>query len=456
MDTSESRKERRRSRSRSRSRDAHKRSSSHSPSHKHRDRERGRDRERSVSGESRSRSKKERRDREKESDKHHKKKKRHRSRSRSDSKSPSRKRSKKEKKKEKKKGSSHELEKQLKAAKKLIQSGGDVTQLANVLDSEALAKLIEVEQKGGSSSSSKRKSKSSKRRPPSSDESTSSESGSDSDTSPSSPRFLSDGVTPRLTRSDYFAKSTEFRVWLGRFHGKHVDDIPTERSHKYFKRFVDEWNKGKLPKEFYKGMESTSVDASLFTKHKWKFATKMSAAEKFQLDSLRDDIDTSTKHSYQQEFQGNHSAAPAASATAASASASTRQAGNASMTTPSMLPDVKRRMDKIEQKRLAAHHAMVMEELVPKETGREARIEKRQQKGAYAHREKEMDESMSERDLMGSGGQSEYQAMLARRQAQTARKEEAAAAKREEYAAKEREKMRNLLASIGQADKYNI
>lgn len=55
-----------------------------------------------------------------------------------------------------------------------------------------------------------------------------------------------------------------------------------------------------------------------------------------------------------------------------------------------------------------------MEELVPKETGREAALQKRAAKGSYAHVDRDaggIDAGLSEKDLMGSGGSSEYQAM---------------------------------------------
>lgn len=66
--------------------------------------------------------------------------------------------------------------------------------------------------------------------------------------------------------------------------------------------------------------------------------------------------------------------------------------------------------------RLAAHHDSVLEELVPKATGREAQLEKRQQKGAYAHVDRDAGglHDIPEQDLMGSGGNSEYQAMSVR------------------------------------------
>jgi len=60
---------------------------------------------------------------------------------------------------------------------------------------------------------------------------------------------------------------------------------------------------------------------------------------------------------------------------------------------------------------------MVMEELVPKETGRDAALQKRAAKGSYARADKDaggIDAGLSEKDLMGSGGASEYQAMYVR------------------------------------------
>lgn len=148
--------------------------------------------------------------------------------------------------------------------------------------------------------------------------------------------------------------------------------------------------------------------------------------------------------------------------------------------------------------RFRESRAADLEELVPKETGREAMLEKRRARGSYARVDDSHAgmEEVGEEALMGARGGDEYNALcetpqqhggvdvqldlragclltrcchsfvlldsplslfsLAKRQAATARADAEAASKRSEYEAKERERMKKMLESIGMADKYPI
>ena len=89
---------------------------------------------------------------------------------------------------------------------------------------------------------------------------------------------------------------------------------------------------------------------------------------------------------------------------------------------------------------------------MPKETGREAMLEKRKQKGAYARNSRGDDggqAEVSESVLMGGSGVSDFQRMLANRKAGEERRAESARSKAEEYRAKEEERMKKLLDSMG-------
>lgn len=214
------------------------------------------------------------------------------------------------------KESARELERALKKAQKLLKNGGDAAGAAAGLDPALLDKLI-AEQKAkvdakATAKDSKRSKRSSKdkRRDSSSSDSDSGDGASSSDSDDDEERagqslLLSDGVTPRLFKSDYFARATEFRVWLHENHRKHVDDIPSKVAHRRFAEFVQAWNADTLPQKFYKGMDASTVSASALTKHKWGFASKMSESEKLALESMKDEIDTSTCHrTFAQEFKG--------------------------------------------------------------------------------------------------------------------------------------------------------
>lgn len=51
----------------------------------------------------------------------------------------------------------------------------------------------------------------------------------------------------RIGEHDFFAKSTEFRVWLREFKGKYLDEMETSQAKKYFRSFVKAYNSGGLP-----------------------------------------------------------------------------------------------------------------------------------------------------------------------------------------------------------------
>mmetsp|Transcript_24427 Transcript_24427/g.47693 ORF Transcript_24427/g.47693 Transcript_24427/m.47693 type:complete len:160 (-) Transcript_24427:17-496(-) len=114
--------------------------------------------------------------------------------------------------------------------------------------------------------------------------------------------------------------------------------------------------------------------------------------------------------------------------------------------------------EKKSKREFRKHHEMVMEELVPKATGREALIEKRKAKGSYARAGANRDDSVAaipDDQLMG-GGSSDFAAAVARRNRWRQRKNEERSARVAEAQQREKDKMKNLLASLGMANKYKV
>eukprot|EP00053_Salpingoeca_punica_P013001 m.117009 g.117009 ORF g.117009 m.117009 type:complete len:152 (-) comp16085_c0_seq2:103-558(-) len=98
------------------------------------------------------------------------------------------------------------------------------------------------------------------------------------------------------------------------------------------------------------------------------------------------------------------------------------------------------------------YNEMVLEELVPKETGREARIDKRRAQNE-SRRDRATSPEIRDKDLLGS---SDFHEMMARRRQQKAAKQEekrsAAETKIAAYQEKERDKIAALL-SLAKASK---
>ncbi|KAH7060941.1 hypothetical protein BKA62DRAFT_424946 [Auriculariales sp. MPI-PUGE-AT-0066] len=77
----------------------------------------------------------------------------------------------------------------------------------------------------------------------------------------------------RISESDYFLKSDEFRVWLKDEKDRYMDELSTDKARKYFKKFVKAWNRGELASRLYSGVDSDTV-RSHQTGYKWSFVER--------------------------------------------------------------------------------------------------------------------------------------------------------------------------------------
>jgi hypothetical protein len=75
--------------------------------------------------------------------------------------------------------------------------------------------------------------------------------------------LLEQGFT-EISKDDYFAKSNEFATWLKEEKGKYFSDLSSESAREIFLKFVKQWNKGKLPPQYYKGITTGPRSA-----HNW-------------------------------------------------------------------------------------------------------------------------------------------------------------------------------------------
>ncbi len=257
----------------------------------------------------------------------------------------------------------------------------------------------------------------------------------------------------KISDSDYFLKNTEFQVWVYAHEGKTFDQLSSHESRKLFSKFVKKWNKKKLPEKFYQGINETEIDSTHRTKHKWNFT--MDRSERDKLASAKDSVDSETHHrNFTQTFGAHH---PLSSSSHASSSASATSANAIEVAARPKIEkgeesdeDQKYAERKEKTKKYNQYKKLVEEELVPKETGREARIDKKK-----AERERRRDDGSPERDERDIyGGGDDFKARLAaRKRAMEAKKVERAETlekARANYEAKEDDKMqafRDLVAS---------
>ncbi|KAF8633532.1 hypothetical protein AX15_001337 [Amanita polypyramis BW_CC] len=100
--------------------------------------------------------------------------------------------------------------------------------------------------------------------------------------------------TKPIGEADYFLKSDEYRLWLREEKRKYFDELSGDKARSYFRKFVKAWNRGKLSKKYYKGLEPSSVYATTNTGYKWSFAEKTSRADNEALRVAREGVTWAT------------------------------------------------------------------------------------------------------------------------------------------------------------------
>ncbi|KAJ6601400.1 hypothetical protein DFH09DRAFT_1302682 [Mycena vulgaris] len=97
-----------------------------------------------------------------------------------------------------------------------------------------------------------------------------------------------------ISESDYFRKGDEFRIWLKDEKRKYFDELSGEKARSYFRKFVKAWNKGKLSKSLYAGVDPSSISAESQTGYKWSFASKKSRVDNDALRAAREEVGAAT------------------------------------------------------------------------------------------------------------------------------------------------------------------
>jgi len=99
---------------------------------------------------------------------------------------------------------------------------------------------------------------------------------------------------PTISESDYFQRSDEFRIWLKDEKGKYFDELSGDKARSYFRKFVKAWNKGKLPKSLYAGVDPSTISATTQTAYKWSFASNKSRVDSNAIRAAREEVSAAT------------------------------------------------------------------------------------------------------------------------------------------------------------------
>ncbi|KAI9485918.1 MAG: hypothetical protein EXX96DRAFT_547017 [Benjaminiella poitrasii] len=210
---------------------------------------------------------------------------------------------------------------------------------------------------------------------------------------------LKSSIKP-IDEDDYFEKATEFRLWLREYKHKYFDELSSKEARRYFRKFVKKWNDYDLDEKFYKGMNSAQLDSSDTTRYKWSFAKKLD--NQWELDTIRDNVESMTGTSMDDKrVNSKRRALPVGPA----------MPNSNTLTLEREERYERERADrKYESRRRAERKEAILDEVAPKEIGREAALAKKRALNAYHKRERSPDIELSEADLMGGD---DFQARLA-------------------------------------------
>ncbi|KIO25471.1 hypothetical protein M407DRAFT_244066 [Tulasnella calospora MUT 4182] len=250
---------------------------------------------------------------------------------------------------------------------------------------------------------------------------------------------------------DYFMKQAEFRVWLREEKGKYVDELSGEKSRAYFRKFVKRWNSGKLDDSFYSGRVTARAASSSNTAYRWSFAGKESKKDKVALEEARDTVARATN-----QVQSTDGVSPSSVPKSKG-----RIAGPTLPSAADWTEQEEARREFVEyerknsRKREREEDKERVEDLVgPRETGREAMLEKKRLKRESDRQARgEKDDAFLEvgEDAL-YGGSDSFQARLAQRDTARKRMEE----KRQGERMGRESEGQNRLSALREKDKANM
>mmetsp|Transcript_13177 Transcript_13177/g.18534 ORF Transcript_13177/g.18534 Transcript_13177/m.18534 type:complete len:286 (+) Transcript_13177:20-877(+) len=226
-------------------------------------------------------------------------------------------------------------------------------------------------------------------------------------------------VKKKISEDDYFIKVSEFSIWLNQCRKKRFEDLSSKDSHKLFVKFCRNWNEGKLEEMYYKGnFPSDVLQKATKTKHNWNL--KINEREKKALENASKASFTEAKEMDKIELNAENS-----------------------MSSNFQKPSVPPRKS----------YNCALDNVAPKETGREALLDKKRTIAGRIHASSKMKEynqdglDLSEKDTFGGGG--DFYDLLRKKKENQFSKKEVLNEKLKAAALKEREKREAFIAQMG-------
>ncbi|KAF7347463.1 hypothetical protein MVEN_01502300 [Mycena venus] len=251
-----------------------------------------------------------------------------------------------------------------------------------------------------------------------------------------------------ISESDYFRKGDEFRIWLKDekkkvcllqvhcaqrlsvgavwdypdYFWQYFDELSGDKARSYFRKFVKAWNKGKLPKSLYAGVDPSSISAESQTGYKWSFASNKSRVDNDALRAARESVGAATWGRQSTSTGASSSSAPGPSriqGPTLPSSSDLVYARELARETEQEDRSLKRKRDKAEAKER-------IEDMVgPREVGREGALEKKRarREADRSFRERGDDGMEADESVLLGGGDS-FKAQIAKRDAARSRRDQ--------------------------------
>ncbi|KAJ2751471.1 hypothetical protein GGI19_004461 [Coemansia pectinata] len=163
----------------------------------------------------------------------------------------------------------------------------------------------------------------------------------------------------QISLDDYFRLNAPFRLWLRKEKHLYFDELSSDDARRRFASFVRAWNAGRLRSRYYsQDHELTHLSKDVLTRHNWNFAKNPNEPPKKResdhvVDEEQDDRD-------------------------------------------------RRRRRKREHRDAREREQLMLDEVAPKETGRDAKLAKRRNLNQIRHAEPSIDPELPDHDLYGS------------------------------------------------------
>ncbi|KAJ2412916.1 hypothetical protein GGI10_003391 [Coemansia sp. RSA 2530] len=163
----------------------------------------------------------------------------------------------------------------------------------------------------------------------------------------------------QISTDDYFRLNAPFRLWLRKEKHLYFDELSSDEARRRFASFVRAWNAGRLRSRYYsQDHELTHLSKDVLTRHSWNFASEPSDKPQKKLPDPVIDEEEADRD--------------------------------------------RRRQHKRERRDAREREQLMLDEVAPKETGRDAKLAKRRNLNQIRHAEPSADQELPDHDLYGS------------------------------------------------------